>query len=383
MRVTIFTECYEPVITGVVHSIESTKKGLEELGHEVFIITPNYGKKNLKDEKIIPCPSIPLGSTGYHFVYGFPERARKIAESSDILHTHHPFTLGQRARKIAEKQNQPLLFTHHTQYDQYVAYVPFVKKLAKKVLYGYLRSFCNKVTLIIAPSESIKRKIKGYGSQTPIEAVPNGVEIREFQKDNIAIPPELKEIPADEKVIIFVGRVCYEKNIDFVIRSFKKVVEQMPKSRFLIVGGGPAFDEFKKLTEDLGIARNVTMTGAVPFIKIPGYFKKADIFVSASKTEVHPMVGIEAMASGLPIVSLDSVGYRDIVKNKKTGLLAQENFNDFSAKIIELISDDEKLKRMSKNASHESKQYSIAATAKKMLKIYQLALELKKASKTG
>jgi len=185
MKIAIFTECYEPVITGVVHSIESTKKGLESLGHQVFIITPDYGKKNLKDEGIIPCPSIPLGSTGYHFVYSFPLKARRIAEEADILHTHHPFTLGQRARKIARGQKKPLLFTHHTQYDQYLAYVPIAKKLAKKVLYGYLKSFCDQATLIIAPSESIKRKIKAYGAETPIETVPNGVEIEKFKRKTL------------------------------------------------------------------------------------------------------------------------------------------------------------------------------------------------------
>jgi len=120
----------------------------------------------------------------------------------------------------------------------------------------------------------------------------------------------------------------------------------------------------------------VTMTGVVPFTKIPGYFRRADIFASASKTEVHPMVGIEAMASGLPIVALDSVGYRDIVERGKTGLIAQENLNDFASKIVELVSNKEKFERMKKNSSISSRKYSIAATSKNMLATYQRAQQL-------
>jgi len=377
MKIGIFTECFEPVINGVVHSIESTKHGLEDLGHEVYIFTPDYKNKNIRKARVYPCPSFPLFKTGYHYVQVLPELIRKIASEMDIFHTHHPFTMGQRAMKLARDHNKPFILTNHTQYSQYVERFPFGKRLAKRVLFRYLRKFCDKTTLIVAPSHGIAKVIRNYGTKTKIEVVPNGIEIERFQEKDLPKPKALEKVEK-KKTIIFVGRVCYEKNIDFLIKSFQKVVKDHPDARLVIVGDGPAFNEFKNLTKELKIEENVIMTGAIPYPEIRNFYPQAEFFVSASKTEVHPMVGIEAVAAGLPIVSLESVGYEDIIRNGKTGYLTSENEDGYAKRIIELLDDPAKVKKMSEESLKESKKYSVKAAAKNMLAAYKKAIKINK-----
>jgi glycosyltransferase involved in cell wall biosynthesis len=332
---------------------------------------------NLNHPRLYPCPNIKLGKTGYTWVYDFPSRYEKIASDLDILHTHHPFTMGTYARKIAQKFHKPLLFTNHTQYDQYVKYVPLLKGVAYKLLCGHLRRFCNKCSLVVAPSYGIKEIIENiYKTKTPVEVVPNGIEIEKFQHRHQVRPAEIKDIPKDAKLILFVGRVCYEKNIDFVIRAFEKVLDQYKNVYFLIVGGGPACEEFRDLAQQLNIEHNVIMTGAVNYKEIMKYYRHADFFVSASKTEVHPLVGLEAVASGLPIVALSSVGYDDIVKNGFNGYLTRDDENEFVKKIVHLLKSPDLVKEMSGNALDESKKYSVCAAAENMVRAYEKALKL-------
>jgi len=381
MKIGIFSECYDPVINGVVHSIHSTKKGLEELGHEVFIFTPNYRAKNIKSSEILPCSSISLGKSGYHLVLKIPDAAKKVAAGLDLYHTHHPFVMGQAALKLAEEFKKPICFTHHTQYSQYETYVPIFKGTFKKWLPGYMRKFCNRCTLIIAPSRGIKKVIEGYRSKTPIEVVPNGVEVERFWEKNLPKPKEFAGVSPEEKAIIYVGRVAYEKNVDFVVKSFAKVVKAEAAVKLIIVGGGPAFEEIKKMAADLGVSEKIIFTGPIPYEQIRNFYVYADFFVTASKTEVHPLVGLEAMASALPIVALSAIGYDDIVEDGKTGYLSQDNLDEYAEKVVKLLKDPELIKKMSAAAKTASKNYSIEAAAKNMLAAYQKAIALSEKSK--
>jgi len=378
MKIGLFTECYKPVINGVVHSIMNTKEGLEELGHEVYIFSPDYGRKNVREKNLIHCPSAPLpGKTGYHYIFKLPKKVTDIAEALDIVHTHHPFTMGRYASEIAKANSIPLLFTHHTQYDQYTRYVPIVRKRAKRFLYGFLKNFCNKCDLIIAPSSSIQRVIKSYGTQTPIQVVPNGIDITRFQEiKDLSTPRILSGLKPNYKIIIYTGRVAYEKNIDFIVKAFKIALTEYPEAYLLIVGPGPALGSLIKLSARIGLTGNIIFTGEVPYNQIRNYYHAADFFMTASKTEVHPLVILEALAAGLPVVAIDAIGTSDIITQNKTGYLTRENLDEFAKKIVYLLKNPVRLNIMSRNAIRKSNDYSIPTTAKKMVEAYKKAQTL-------
>lgn len=372
MKIGLFTECYKPVINGVVHSIMNTKTGLEDLGHEVYIFSPDYGRKNIREKNLVHCPSAPLpGKTGYHYIFKLPKRVVDVAKTLDIIHTHHPFTMGRYASEIAKANSIPFLFTHHTQYDQYTRYVPIVRKRAKKFLYNFLKNFCNKCDLIIAPSPSVQRVIKSYGTRTPIQVVPNGIDITRFQETkDLSTPRILSGLKPNYSIILYTGRVAYEKNIDFIVKAFKIAVTEYPEAYLLIVGPGPALQSLIKLSARLGLTGQIIFTGEVPYTQIRNYYHAADFFMTASKTEVHPLVILEALAAGLPVVAVDAIGTSDIITENKTGYLTSENLDEFAKKIVYLLKNPVRLNIMSEQAIKKSRDYSIPSTAKKMQEAY-------------
>jgi len=379
MKIGLFTECYEPIINGVVHSIENTKRGLESLGHEVFIFSPNYRAKNVCEAKVLHCSSMPLpGKLGYHYILPFSEENKKIASKIDIFHTHHPFTMGKYASELAKIYNKPLLFTHHTQYDQYTHYVPLFQKKTKKFLYGFLKNFCDKCDLIIAPSLGIKKIIKNeYKTKTEVEVVENSIDIKNFRKEiDTSTPKILLQLKPNYKIILYTGRVAKEKNIEFIIKAFKLAAVKYPESYFLIVGGGPALEKLQRLSVKLGLLGQVIFTGMVPYTQIKRFYNFADFFITASKTEVHPLVLLEAMAAGLPIIAVDAIGTSDIVQPGHTGYIVRDDINEFSEKILYLLKNPTRLAIMSKNAAKEINFYSIPNMAKKMLGAYQKAIKI-------
>ncbi|TSC90627.1 MAG: group 1 glycosyl transferase, partial [Candidatus Berkelbacteria bacterium Licking1014_96] len=268
MRIGLFTECYEPIINGVAHSMQNTKAGLEALGHEVFVFAPDYRDKNIREKNVIHCPSTPLpGKLGYHYVHRLPDEIKKLAATMEIVHTHHPFTMGKYSSEIAISNNIPFLFTHHTQYDQYTHYVPLLRRKAKNFLYGFLKNFCNKCDLIIAPSLGIKKIIKAeYKTKTEIEVVPNSIDIENFRRDADPVVPRIfSRLKPDYKIILYTGRVAKEKNIDFIIKAFKLAAVKYPECYLMIVGGGPAIEKLQRLSVKFGLVGQVIFTDMIPY----------------------------------------------------------------------------------------------------------------------
>jgi 1,2-diacylglycerol 3-alpha-glucosyltransferase len=380
MKIGLFTECYLPQVNGVVYCVENIRKTLKRDGHQVFTFAPSDSKGRRYEGDVFAVKSIALGKTGYYFTYGFSREMQEVASKCDVLHTHHPFALARDALKISKKFNIPLIFTHHTQYYQYLPYVPKpLRGMAKKYLDGFLKKFCDNCKAIIAPSTGVQRIIEGYGTKTPVKVIHNGIELKKFQSSKPPVPEIFKKLKSDYAVILFVGRIAREKNIDFLISSFAKALKEYPKMYLMIVGDGPASESLKvesrKLVpskvEGSGVDENVIFTGNVPREEIQNYYRAADIFASASKTEVHPLVGLEAQVSGLPIVALKSVGYEDIITNGENGYFAEETQSDFADKLIKLASNESEQKKMSAKAIETSKEHSIEKSVDKMIELYK------------
>lgn len=382
LKIGIFTECYKPILNGVVNSISGFKEGLEKLGCKVYVFCPDYKPYKPKEKNVIYCKSIKIpGKSGYHYIYPLDNKIKNIAKKMDIIHVQHPFIMGSRAISVSKKYNIPLVFTNHTQYDQYLHYIPFSKKFIKKKLIDYIKNFTKKVDLIIAPAYGIKKKLLIYGVKNNIEIVPNGINIKNFSKkssfsemSNLKIKYKIN--PKDE-ILIFVGRIAKEKNLTFLIKSFQKVLCKKPNTALILVGGGVEIDKYNNLVKNLNLNKKVIITDYVTYEDVNIFLNISKFFVTASKSEVHPLTLLEAMASGLPCVIVDAPGTRDIIINNKNGLIAKNSVNDFAEKIVKLLNDKKLLSKLSISAIKNSKKYSYLETSKKMLKVYNQLLKNK------
>jgi glycosyltransferase involved in cell wall biosynthesis len=383
MRIGIFTECYKPVINGVVNSVIGFKSGLEELGHEVFVFCPTYNDyiDDPRDKNIIHCPSFPIpGKSGYHYIFSLNKKIKDLAKTMDIIHVQHPFIMGARAVSVSKEFNIPIAFTNHTQYDQYLHYIPLLNaKTSMKILLNYLHGFTKKLDLIIAPAKGIKNKLESFGVKTPIEIVPNGIDTKKFNavtsSKEINIIRKKLLIDPDYKILIYTGRIAEEKNLTFLLSCFKKLIIDYPETFLILAGGGLEIEKFKKMIIDLKLLKNACVTGFISYDEVAKYLDASDMYITCSKSEVHPLTLLEAMASGLPSVIVKAPGTGDIITDNVDGLIANENIDDVIKKIIALLANKKLYSIISNNALKTSSKYSIISTTKRLLEAYEITIK--------
>lgn len=407
MRIGIFTETWKPIINGVVNSIIGFKKGLEELGHEVHVFCPTYKnyKDDPKDKNIIHMKSLPLpGKTGYHFVFPVEKRVKEIAKAMDLIHVQHPFIMGDRAADTAKEFNIPFVFTNHTQYEQYAHYIPISKEIVTRSIEWYIKRFTNRVDLIVTPGAGMVRILKSYGVTTPIDIVPNGIDVARFEKkvseSEIEKLQKKYNLDPNKKVLIFTGRIAEEKNLTFLLKVFakltschreetnsrrgdlnykNKIASDIPRNddlKLLLVGGGPQIEIFRNLIKELKLESKAIITDYVPYQEMQNYLALAYLYVTASKSEVHPLTILEGMAAGLPMVIVKAPGTGDIVTNNVDGLVASDNINNFVSKIEMILNDHVLYKKLAYGAKKTVQQYSFLATSKTMLISYDKAIKI-------
>lgn len=374
MRIGIFTNSYKPINnSGVVNYIIGLQYGLSKLNQEVYIFAPKFPNYGDKESKVYRFPSISLPiKVEYPIAIPYSYKISKIIKELklDIIHTHHPFNLGRKGVYFARKYKIPLVFTNHTRYEDYSHYVPFNQSLTKKIVRYLHKKYLNSCNCVIAPTLDIKEYLLNMGMRSRVEIIPNGINFQLLKhKDNTNIK-KLYGLE-NKKVLLYVGRLAKEKNIQFIIKSFKILSKKREDVVLLICGGGYEEENLKNLIEELQLQGRVIMVGNIPHSDVSNYFSASDLFVTASTTEVHPLTLLEALAFGLPAIALKKSSLQDIIKNEKNGFLTNNSLESFSNRIEEILNDENMLKKLSKNAKISSRKYDIEIVSKRLLFLYK------------
>jgi glycosyltransferase involved in cell wall biosynthesis len=384
MRIGMMTDVYKPQINGVTNYIALNKRYLENLGHEVYVFT--FGNPDYKDDepRIIRSIGVPLKSSGYYFNIHYNKKARRLLRTMDIVHVHHPFLSGSLAKRYCKSWGIPIIFTNHTRYDLYVkAYIPGMPEvITNNALQAYLPSFCRSVDLVVSPSEGMKKILLQLGVDVFIDVVPNGIDLGPFRKTYQTLTRDEFGIDNDDTLFIYTGRLGPEKNIEFLLEAFAGVAKAFAKVKLMLVGTGLKDLKYKSISKNLGLDDKVIFTGFIPYNELPGYLCLADAYVTASVTEVHPLSVIEAMASGLCVLGIQSPGVGDTIEDGKTGYLAaNEDIAEFTAKMVRLAVEKEKRIEMGQSAKIAAEKYAIENTVQLMLERYRTVIEKASAKK--
>ena len=372
MRIGMMADAYKPHISGITNYIDLNKRYLERAGHDVFVFT--FGDLDYQDgeARVIRSPGLPLQDTGYYLSFRYNRAAKRLLQSMDIIHVHHPFLSGRLALRYSRPLQIPILFTNHTRYDLYAqAYLPMMpEEISDGLLKAYMPSFCEAVNLVVSPSAGMEKILRGLDVKSPIEVVPNGVELERYRKIE-PFPRADFGFHADDILFIYVGRLGPEKNLNFLLRAFNGVAQAFDHVRLLILGDGPARADIEALASDFGLAGRVRFEGMIPYERLPAYLSMCDAFVTASVTEVHPLSVIEGMASGLPVLGIRSPGVGDTVEDGVTGFLTGEDTAGFAVKMTRLVTEPGLRKKMGAAARQASSHYAIERTTQIMLKLYE------------
>ena len=335
MRIGIFTDTYTPYINGVTTSILMLKKALEKKGHIVYIVTVNA--ENLKysieeNGRTMRIPGIPIGIYDYRLTGIYPIKAIKTIKkwNLDVIHSQTEFGIGTFARIIAKQWNIPLVHTYHTMYEDYVHYIThgYFKKSSKKIVEYLTLFYCDKtISELVVPTKKTYELFKQkYKVDRNVYIVPTGIDVEKFYKEKASmkkITTKRKELNLSEKdfIILFVGRIGSEKNIDLLLSSMNYLTTVSNQIKLLIVGDGPELETYKQYVKKNQLENNVIFTGKVPWNEISIYYQIANCFVTASHTETQGLTVIEAMAASLPVVAIKDESFTDTVINELNGLI--------------------------------------------------------------
>lgn len=380
MKILITTDCYTPTINGVVTSILNLETELRRLGHEVKILCPSENIHCCEIENVYR-----IGSVGVGKIYSGARAALRISHSNlqklidwcpDIIHSQSEFTSFIMAKRIASKVNCPIVHTYHTVYENYTHYFSLSITLGRKAVVMMTKRILHNTEAVIAPSSKIKKMLKDYGVEQPIKVIPTGLQLKKFSDEiPVNIINELKAklgIPLKSRVLITVGRAAKEKNIDELIRYFKRL--DIENTVFVVVGGGSYLDSLKELVFAENIPDKVIFTGAVEPENIAVYYRLGYIFLSASQSETQGLTYIEALASGLPAVCRKDDCLNGVITAGINGG-QYTNFKEFSELIRTFLHNEGLYKSISENAVRTAQKYSAEKFAKDVETIYMKVVE--------
>lgn len=388
MRIGLFTDTYPPYINGVSTSVAMLKNALEKKGHIVYVVT--VGNKVLKyeydeRERIVRIPGVPIGIYDYRLSKIYPLSMINIMKKwkLDVIHSHTEFSVGIFARLFAKQFNIPLVHTYHTLYEDYTHYVTkgHFEKSSKKIVEYLTKFYCDKTANeLIVPTNKIYKLFKEkYEFNKNIHIIPTGIEIERFFIENIdkkLIETLRKHLNISKKdfIIIFVGRLASEKNVEFLLKAHQKIIKDYPSIKLLIIGDGPDKEKYEKLVENLNIENNVIFNGKAAWEEIPYYYHCSDIFATASKSETQGLTVIEAMASEKTPLCIKDDSFLETITNELNGLIF-ETEEEYISHVITLYENNDLLKYYNKQARIQAEHCSSTSYAKKVLEVYNRAIK--------
>ncbi|HIE13416.1 MAG TPA: glycosyltransferase family 4 protein [Desulfotomaculum sp.] len=373
MRVGVFTDSYRPYMSGVVRSIETFRAELEAEGFSFFIFAPNYPGAQPEERvfrfRSLPAPTNPEFTLAVPFSRQLGGALKNI--EPDIIHVHSPFILGWLGARWARRLGIPLVFTYHTLYEEYVHYFPLLQAVAREVTRKYTIGFCSRCDLVLAPTAAIREYLLQSGVQTRVESLPTGIDLASFQGGDGQGFRRRYGIGLDEPVLLYVGRMGKEKNIGFLLRTFRGIRERVEGVWLVLVGGGPAKEELAAEAEKLGVADRALFTGPVPPERVKDCYAAGNIFVISSLTETQGLVVGEAKAAGLPAVAVRAQGVSEMVNEGVDGFLTPLEETAFAAKVCELLSNASLYQVMKGNALTQAEEIAAPRMAQRLKAFYQ------------
>lgn len=386
MKVAVFTDCFSPVINGVVTATNNLVKGLTAKGHQVFLVTPFYGSEKINNNNNLwhnTCKGIPAFFhvdflTTSPIYFSLFTAIKKF--DPDVIHLQTPWTIGIQAVLIAKVLKKPLIGTFHTFFSDpdYLKNIRLNNRYAAEaadILSIYFYNRCNAVS---APSTSTLTALERLGFKAPLFYISNGLDGKIF--DNKKSTQIRKRYVGEEELLfLYVGRIAPEKNIFFLLESFKKALERTCRCKLLLVGDGSDLLRARNYVNKNNLADSIILAGSIPYDELvsSGIFGAADVFITASKTENQPMTVLEAQFNGLPVLGLSAKGMPDLVEDSINGLLAPTDDPEvFTINIQRIANENELLNRLKMGCTEMIKEHSLENVIENWEKIYAETVDI-------
>lgn len=381
MKIAMFTDSYYPAVDGVVTSLSTVSRELERIGHEVFIFAPEPSN----GEKV---QDITKGGTFFFRSFRFrhypqyrsaflPSNENRILKrlGVDIIHTHGMTFMGLKGLSAGRHFGVPVATTYHTIMHEAADYynpLPLPSNFMVNFAVRWARFFLNRLDAVVVPTRPILEELVRLAPRMPYTAViPTGVDTNRFRPTKGAGWVREKYGLDGSPLLLYVGRVAHEKNIESIIRNMPHISDRSAK--LMIVGDGPARKHLEREVHSLNLENRVLFTGFIPDSMLVDYYSVADVFISASKFETQGLSMLEAMSCGKPVVSINYRAVTDFIVDGENGFLYDEFSNNMPEMIDRALSSDTPIR---KNARRTAERYSKEKTAKSLSDLYSRVMDI-------
>lgn len=387
LTILMLTNTYVPILGGLEKSVQAFSGELRRRGHRVVVVAPAYEGAPEREAHVIRLPAIQhFNGTDFSVNLPVPGLLSKLMNriKPDVLHAHHPFLVGDMALRLAGQHHVPLVFTHHTMFEQYDNF-PLEMEPAKRFVVELATGFANLCDQVIAPSESVRDLLVEKGVKRPIAVVPTGMDPEFFRRGHPAAVRRKFKIPAGAFVAGHIGRLSPEKNLEFLSKAVAEFLKREPKAHFLYAGKGPSEEYIRKVFQDAGVGKRAHFAGVLKGKDLMNAYQAMDAFAFASQSETQGMVVTEAMASAVPVVAVDANGVRDAVRDRKNGrLLAREDVGEFAEALSWMAHlNAASRKKIVAAARATAKDFSLPVCTNRLLDVYGRVRRHRKPFKEG
>ncbi len=378
MRVLFISDVYFPRVNGVSTSIATFREDLAAAGVETVLVAPAYaatGAGEARNVIRVPSGRVPHDPEDRRMHWGaLRQRLQELqSQHFDLVHVHTPFLAHYAGVRFARQAGIPVVETYHTFFEEYLHhYVPLLPRmLGRQLARGVTRSQCAAVNALIAPSQPMRAMLTDYGVRTPIAAIPTGLPASSFKPGDGARFRTQQQLPPERPLLLYVGRVAHEKNIDFLLTSFVEVQRARPDALLVIAGEGPARKHLGEQVQRLGLGRDVAFVGYLNRDQaLADCYAAASVFVFASRTETQGLVLLEALAQGCPVVATSHLGTASILQPNCGARVAPEDPAAFAAAATGILDDPQRAAQLGMQGRNYAHSWSSASMAERLREFY-------------
>lgn len=382
MRIVIISDVYFPRVNGVSTSIRTFRRELEALGHEVFLIAPDYGEVTDDESWILRVPSRVVyvdpedRMMRFTAVMALEERLREL--QPDLIHIQTPFVAHYAGVRLARRLKIPTVLTYHTYFEEYLYY--YIRFLPRALLRWSVRHLtrqqCSQVDSVVVPTRAFDEVLEGYGVRAERYINPTGIDLTRFTGGDGERFKHKHGIDPARPCLLFVGRLVHEKNIGFLLRVVAQVKQRIPDVLFILAGEGPAEAQLRDEGRVLGLADSLRFIGNIQLLQeLLDCYCAGDAFIFASRTETQGLVLLEAMALGVPVVSTAKMGTCDILCTGRGALVVEEEVAAFATEVERLLGDEALQRRLGHEGRRYATSWSAAAMAMRLEDVYMETVE--------
>jgi glycosyltransferase involved in cell wall biosynthesis len=379
MRILMISDVYFPRVNGVSTSIQTFAHQLIALGHDVLLVVPDYERDQADDTfEIIRVPgwSLPFDPED-RLMYWRPlckQLQRLSTYAIDLVHIQTPFIAHYAGVRFARRYQLPIVESYHTFFEQYAdKYFPWLpSRWIQALTRQFSRSQCQAVDELIVPSYAMREVLQHYGITTPTTVIPTGIDLEALRPGDGQRFRQRFHIPPERPVLLYVGRLGLEKNIEFLLRMLSYLQPRCPDILLIIAGEGPARATLETRTRQLGLTKQVQFIGYLTRQgALEDCYCAADMVVFASRTETQGLVLLEALALGVPVVSTAVMGTREVLKEGAGCLIAPEQEQAFAERVWQLLTNQGQRHQLSQSGQEWVQQnWSATVLTERLIACY-------------